>query len=210
MSRCPLPTLFGAVGGIVLGAGLMLALLVKPIRKLMGGREYESGGDSERNCASEGLDGWLFFDHHRRDPLAYRVLGFSPTAHCHAALVLLDSGRWRADRRWCIASSPACWTRCPAKRRRTPAGKSRCDGLASAARWMPPRRDAVLAALRDPLCLDWSTPAPWSWCAAWASRSPARPTWSSTSKPAGRAEQLEIAPRGGPARRPDSRASLRG
>src|SRR5215469_4468124 len=26
----------------------------------------------------EGLDGWLFFDHHRRDPLAYRVLEFSP------------------------------------------------------------------------------------------------------------------------------------
>ena len=22
----------------------------------------------------EGLDGWLFFDHHRRDPLAYRIL----------------------------------------------------------------------------------------------------------------------------------------
>lgn len=26
-----------------------------------------------------GLDGWLFFDHHRRDPLAYRVLRFEPT-----------------------------------------------------------------------------------------------------------------------------------
>ncbi len=26
----------------------------------------------------QGLDGWLFFDHHRRDPLAYRVLHFSP------------------------------------------------------------------------------------------------------------------------------------
>lgn len=26
----------------------------------------------------EGLDGWLFFDHHRRDPLAYRVLQFEP------------------------------------------------------------------------------------------------------------------------------------
>ena len=26
----------------------------------------------------EGLDGWLFFDHHERDPLAYRVLGFRP------------------------------------------------------------------------------------------------------------------------------------
>jgi Xaa-Pro dipeptidase len=25
-----------------------------------------------------GLDGWLFFDHHRRDPLAYRVLQFTP------------------------------------------------------------------------------------------------------------------------------------
>jgi Xaa-Pro dipeptidase len=24
-----------------------------------------------------GLDGWLFFDHHRRDPLAYRILGIS-------------------------------------------------------------------------------------------------------------------------------------
>lgn len=29
----------------------------------------------------EGLDGWLFFDHHHRDPLAYRVLGLSPTLH---------------------------------------------------------------------------------------------------------------------------------
>src|SRR5229473_1093252 len=27
------------------------------------------------------LDGWLFFDHHQRDPLAYRVLGFSPVRH---------------------------------------------------------------------------------------------------------------------------------
>lgn len=26
----------------------------------------------------EGVDGWLFFDHHRRDPLAYRILGFQP------------------------------------------------------------------------------------------------------------------------------------
>src|SRR5947209_17028482 len=28
----------------------------------------------------EGLDGWLFFDHHRRDPLAYRVLQFTPNS----------------------------------------------------------------------------------------------------------------------------------
>jgi Xaa-Pro dipeptidase len=29
----------------------------------------------------QGLDGWLFFDHHQRDPLAYRVLRFQPTQH---------------------------------------------------------------------------------------------------------------------------------
>src|SRR6266849_3056054 len=28
----------------------------------------------------EGLDGWLFFDHHRRDPLSYRVLQFTPNS----------------------------------------------------------------------------------------------------------------------------------
>jgi len=28
-----------------------------------------------------GLDGWLFFDHHERDPLAYRVLGLKPKGH---------------------------------------------------------------------------------------------------------------------------------
>lgn len=26
----------------------------------------------------QGVDGWLFFDHHRRDGLAYRILGFEP------------------------------------------------------------------------------------------------------------------------------------
>lgn len=28
-----------------------------------------------------GLDGWLFFDHHQRDPLAYRVLGLDSSGH---------------------------------------------------------------------------------------------------------------------------------
>jgi Xaa-Pro aminopeptidase len=28
-----------------------------------------------------GLDGWLFFDHHQRDLLAYRILGLSPELH---------------------------------------------------------------------------------------------------------------------------------
>lgn len=35
----------------------------------------------QQELRSERLDGWLFFDHHQRDPLAYRVLGFSPERH---------------------------------------------------------------------------------------------------------------------------------
>src|SRR5271165_5623224 len=29
----------------------------------------------------EKLDGWLFFDHHQRDPLAYRILGLQSARH---------------------------------------------------------------------------------------------------------------------------------
>ncbi|MFL6352387.1 MAG: M24 family metallopeptidase [Bryobacteraceae bacterium] len=29
----------------------------------------------QQSLRTAGLDGWLFFDHHRRDPLAYRILG---------------------------------------------------------------------------------------------------------------------------------------
>ncbi|MEP0843094.1 MAG: M24 family metallopeptidase [Phycisphaerae bacterium] len=35
----------------------------------------------QRELRAAGLDGWLFFDHHQRDPLAYRVLGFQPPGH---------------------------------------------------------------------------------------------------------------------------------
>src|SRR5580658_8142366 len=27
------------------------------------------------------LDAWLFYDHHQRDPLAYRILGLDPAMH---------------------------------------------------------------------------------------------------------------------------------
>ena len=35
-------------------------------------------GAIQEAIREQGLDGWLFFDHHRRDPLAYRILGFDP------------------------------------------------------------------------------------------------------------------------------------
>ncbi len=34
--RLPLPTLFGAVAAVTIVAGLILAILIKPIRRLMG------------------------------------------------------------------------------------------------------------------------------------------------------------------------------
>jgi Xaa-Pro dipeptidase len=34
----------------------------------------------QEELRKSGLDGWLFFDHHRRDPLAYRVLGIADDA----------------------------------------------------------------------------------------------------------------------------------
>lgn len=36
--------------------------------------------DIQRALREEKLDGWLFFDHHERDPIAYRVLMFRPPA----------------------------------------------------------------------------------------------------------------------------------
>ena len=35
----------------------------------------------QEQLVRQGLDGWLLFDHHQRDPLAYRVLGFAPGRH---------------------------------------------------------------------------------------------------------------------------------
>lgn len=35
----------------------------------------------QRELRQAGVDGWLFFDHHERDALAYRVLGFKPRTH---------------------------------------------------------------------------------------------------------------------------------
>lgn len=35
----------------------------------------------QQELRAHALDGWLFFDHHERDPLAYRILGFRPASH---------------------------------------------------------------------------------------------------------------------------------
>jgi hypothetical protein len=35
--------------------------------------------DIQKALRDEKLDGWLFFDHHQRDPLAYRILKLNPS-----------------------------------------------------------------------------------------------------------------------------------
>ena len=35
----------------------------------------------QKQLRTSKVDGWLFFDHHRRDPIAYRVLGLSDSGH---------------------------------------------------------------------------------------------------------------------------------
>ena len=35
----------------------------------------------QRALRQQSIDGWLFYDHHHRDPIAYRILGLSSTAH---------------------------------------------------------------------------------------------------------------------------------
>jgi Xaa-Pro dipeptidase len=37
--------------------------------------------DIQGQLRESNLDGWLFFDHHQRDPLAYRILGLGPKGH---------------------------------------------------------------------------------------------------------------------------------
>ena len=91
---------------------------------------FRSEDIRQRDCfaEAEGSDGWLFFDHHLRDPLAYRVLGLSARADTYAALVLPDSRARRTAR----AGAPhrarhAGWA-ARARRRRIPVGRSRWTG----------------------------------------------------------------------------------
>src|SRR5690606_6489140 len=35
----------------------------------------------QEQLRAQGVDGWLFYDHHKRDPIAYRVLGLEADDH---------------------------------------------------------------------------------------------------------------------------------
>ena len=127
------------------------------------------------------LDGWLFYDHHHRDPIAERILGL-PT---HG----LVSRRWYyfippMARRpsSSTASSPPASTPSKAPNRSTAPGRSSSPAS-------PPCSTARLpspcsTARATPSCTSpWSTPAPSSSCAKWAKTSSPPPISSASSKP---------------------------
>ena len=69
----------------------------------------------------EHLDGWLFFDHHQRDPLAYRILKLNPKS--------VATRRWYyfipahgEPKGWSMPSSPPCSLDCLATCASIPVG----------------------------------------------------------------------------------------
>src|ERR1035437_3734484 len=58
----------------------MIAAMVRirPCSRIMAGMDLQAIQAALREA---GFDGWLFYDHHHRDPIAQRILGLDERAH---------------------------------------------------------------------------------------------------------------------------------
>src|SRR5947199_8258646 len=122
----------------------------------------------QQEIRNQNLDGWLFFDHHLRDPLAYRVLGFTaprtPTRRWYYLIPADGEPRGMVHRieRGMIAPLPgekvaySSWTE------QVAGLKSLVGGLKRVAMQYSPN-------CAIPMCR-WWTPARSSWCAGPASK----------------------------------------
>ena len=105
----------------------------------------------QREIRNQKLDGWLFFDHHLRDPLAYRVLGIAPTATPTRRWYYLipaegePRGLVHRIERGVLGALPGERIAVLALDR-TGGGAAQADGGAAA------RGHAVFAAMRHPVC----------------------------------------------------------
>ena len=124
-----------------------------------------------------GHDGWLFYDHHHRDPIGERILGLDPKAHI--------------TRRWyyfvpATGEPRKLVHRIEQGRLDTLPG---AKGLYSSWQELAAGLEAMLAGARR-LAMQyspnnatawkafrWWTRGRWSFCAGWAKRLLARPTW---------------------------------
>ena len=127
------------------------------------------------------LDGWLFFDHHQRDPLAYRILGLGPRATSAGAGIFLSLPMAKCAG-WCIASNRRCWTNFRAKSCATLHGRNKRRELRVYSARRDGSRCSIRRIARSPMCR-WWTPARLSWCAPREPRSRVPPNWCSTSRP---------------------------
>ena len=99
------------------------------------------------------LDGWLFFDHHLRDPLAYRVLGFdapqTPTRRWYYSIPSVGEPRGLVHR-----IEAGMIDALPGEKIRYSRWTEQVGRLAEIAGWRPACSDAVLTELRDPVRFD--------------------------------------------------------
>ena len=102
------------------------------------------------------LDGWLFYDHHHRDPIAYRVLGLSESLHVTRRWYYLIPAegeprklvhRIEAGRLDPLPGAKAMYSAYSSWQELEGNLKTMAGALSEA-------RDAVFAAQRDHVCLD--------------------------------------------------------
>lgn len=116
----------------------------------------------------QGLDGWLFFDHHERDPLAYRILEFRPPRHVTRRWYYMVPAEGE-PRALVHRVSQRCWTFCPAPSTYIRAGRHRPKGCGIC--WTGARQSRC-SIRRCARCLmsRWWMPGRWNWCATLAWR----------------------------------------
>ena len=121
----------------------------------------------QRELQRTGLDGWLFFDHHLRDPLAYRVLELKTTGHV--------TRRWyyfipaRGEPRGLVHRvEPRVLETLPGKKTVYARWQEQETGLRDILSSAQRGGHAVLASMRRSLRGERRCRAPSNWCAAWA------------------------------------------
>ena len=127
------------------------------------------------------FDGWLFYDHHHRDPLAYSILGLDPHAHVTRRWYYFIPAQgepkklvhriesFKLDPLPGTKSVYSSWQELEAQLQTMLTGATRI---------------AMQYSPATPSCTSpWSTPAPSSSSAPSAKNPSPPPTWSATSKP---------------------------
>ena len=154
---------------------------------------------SRRPWREQHLDGWLLYDFRGSNPIARSVIGFDESQIGTRRWFYLIPRAGRARRPSSTSSSPTPLKGAPGPGRPLPLLEGARGAPAEHLAGHEARRHGVQPGRRDPLRRRAWTPGPSRWCGPRAPRSSARPTSSSTSRPAGRRSRRRstTAPRAG-------------